>query len=501
MILTPRLVITTILGNTLICAYLRPMKYLLLALCSMIYASTTLYAAGCGAQYDQIQILIHPDNQPTEAHWSLRDYYTHALLDTGSRSQGDTVCIPKGTCILFTIHDDYGDGLCCNQGKGYYLIRVNGVTVDSGGSYTYRDALTIHCPQGTYCNTPIPAHKGVQTAPFRDAWYTYVTDKTGMWEISTCGLGNTCDTRLYTYQQCKGITYFDGNPGSNLYNDIGTGKGCDSLQARITGFLRAHDTLLIRIGDKDTSCTSTIRWRLAYLGEVRGCMDSSSCSFNPFATRPLASACKYPPSDACPLPDLMVSQPDLANTLKIDSVSVKDSTDCDYREGCVTGVGMRYVLRFSTKIYNIGRADYWIGSPYTDSALFEYDLCHGHYHFRAFVAHRIFDSKNKERLVGFKNGFCIQDHHCPKGILGIYGCNNLGITAGCDDTYDNTIPCQWIDVSELETGRYRLLVDVNWKQLPDKLGRIEYGYDNNKATVTIDITRNAYGTPTVKRVD
>jgi hypothetical protein len=247
-----------------------------------LLSSFIAIASGCGNALDKVQVLIHPDNRSDETSWSLRNYYTGELYDTAHGGKGDTICIPAATCLKFTIYDAYGDGICCGQGDGSYQVKVNGKEVAKGGQFARQDVTVINCRQGLYCNNPIEAHIGIQIAPHRDTWYSFVTDHTGLWEISTCDLDNACDTRLYTYAQCQGITLYDDNVGTQFYSD--NSADCDRLHAKINGYVKRGDTLLIRVGDKDTSCTGSIKWQLSYRGPIMGCTDSTACNYKPQAT-------------------------------------------------------------------------------------------------------------------------------------------------------------------------------------------------------------------------
>lgn len=73
-----------------------------------------------------------------------------------------------------------------------------------------------------------------------------------------------------------------------------------------------------------------------------------------------------------------------------------------------------------------------------------------------------------------------------KGVEPKYECCNMGVSAGCQDTYASSLPCQWIDVTSLDTSpaataNYTLVVRVN---PANRLG--EGRTDNNAARVAIN---------------
>ncbi|MFN8277682.1 MAG: lysyl oxidase family protein [Chitinophagales bacterium] len=444
--------------------------------------------AQCPTGYANLEIKIVPDNYPAETHWSVRNAQTGALIDTGNVI-GDTLCVPTTACMVFTIFDDFGDGICCTYGSGSYQVKYAGNVIATGGSFQHFDRVYFNCPQGTDCSNTLSAIEGVQVAPFRDAWYYFITDSAGMWEFSTCSLGNACDTRLYIYDRCHGATIDDSNMGTMYFSD-NSNTCSDSTQAVITAALPAHDTLFIRVGDAGTSCSSIIAWRIRYNGPIRGCMDPAACNYNPNATVSDTS-CIYPPNAICHAPDLEVVGPDISNTIHLDSINY--ATGCYVPEGCLQGYGMRYILRFDTHIKNVGDQDYFIGVPSASNPQFTWDPCHGHWHYVGYAEYLVFNALNQQMQVGYKNGFCVLDLECSGGGTAKFGCSNMGITAGCGDIYNASLACQWVDITNLDTGQYTMVVRVNWDRSPDALGHYERSYFNNWAQLCFRLSRDAQG--------
>ncbi len=198
----------------------------------------------------------------------------------------------------------------------------------------------------------------------------------------------------------------------------------------------------------------------------------------------------------------MVMQDVIKNSLVYENRNFSDQ--CLLNEKCVGGLGQREILRFTTEIRNIGNIDYFIGRTPTDpqmtSTQFIWDECHRHWHFKAYAKYGLYDSNGKELPTSFKNGFCVEDlGSFVTGARPKYTCDNQGITAGCYDKYDLNLPCQWIDITGLVAGNYKLIVDVNWLKQKDKNGRDETNYNNNTATVCFKINRGA--TTTISIVD
>jgi lysyl oxidase-like protein 2/3/4 len=69
----------------------------------------------------------------------------------------------------------------------------------------------------------------------------------------------------------------------------------------------------------------------------------------------------------------------------------------------------------------------------------------------------------------------------PNGCVG-YNSRNQGITAGCQDTYSRSLQCQWVDITDIEDGSYRLSVITNPRGIIRELNQ-----ENNSATITVEI--------------
>ncbi len=196
-------------------------------------------------------------------------------------------------------------------------------------------------------------------------------------------------------------------------------------------------------------------------------------------------------ADDCPqAPDLIVDRQYMAETAVIDYLDVNDP--CLIEERCVGGVGRRKILRFGTRIANIGNVDLRLGRPEEGNPLWDWDQCHGHYHFDAYAIYDLIDVETGERLpIGAKAGFSVIDIGVYDPEIAVDGCRgyngrNQGITAGCQDTYGRNLQCQWIDVTDIADGTYDLVVTTN----PERRFA-ELNHDNNAASVRVRLSGDA----------
>lgn len=179
--------------------------------------------------------------------------------------------------------------------------------------------------------------------------------------------------------------------------------------------------------------------------------------------------------------------PALADAARVEEVTVPDVPDiavigegldvqrmiyryiapdsCAMVEGCVGGSGWRRLLQFDASVKNlggvaldIGEVDYYLedtGTELGDHHVFVYSSCHEHYHFSHYGD---FQFHTGESFRGNKQAFCLQStnrysNNESSPLTHPYGsCEYQGIQAGWGDDYGAGIECQWIDVTEAETG-------------------------------------------------
>lgn len=186
--------------------------------------------------------------------------------------------------------------------------------------------------------------------------------------------------------------------------------------------------------------------------------------------------------------DLVVDPAQIEPYLSVETFA---GDDCEVVEGCAT-TGTRVLLRFTAYTKNQGRRDVKLGDPKKHPDWFTYAPCHDHYHFNGYMNYRLTNNSG-EVARGFKAAFCLEDldQWSPTArSTSRYTCDYQGIQAGWADIYDGSLPCQYIDVTDIADGDYVLEMHVN----PDKLVK-ESNYANNVTTTAVHLEKPVYTPP------
>ena len=166
-----------------------------------------------------------------------------------------------------------------------------------------------------------------------------------------------------------------------------------------------------------------------------------------------------------------------------ESTETFTDEDCEVRENMITS-GTHHLLRFSTESRNVGGGNVVMGAP-EGNPNFEFQECHGHYHFKGFAAYTLRDLNGAIVAQGRKVSFCLEDvsQWDPQAPdFSKFDCENQGIQAGWSDIYNGGLPGQWIDITGIAAGDYQLEITINPEHIID-----EADYTNNTTIVPVTI--------------
>ncbi|KAL1492082.1 hypothetical protein ABEB36_012577 [Hypothenemus hampei] len=189
------------------------------------------------------------------------------------------------------------------------------------------------------------------------------------------------------------------------------------------------------------------------------------------------------------LPDIVIDHQELANSAYLQDLQMF-YMQCAMEENCAASsayevqkkngawhLETRRLLKFTAKILNIGNADF---RPSIPKHLWEWHMCHMHYHsMEIFATFNIYNFKGDKVAEGHKASFCLEDNKCLHGVKPKYACANYGdqgISVNCSDIYKHTVDCQWVDISDLQPGDYKIQVAAN-----PEYKVAEMDYTNNAA--------------------
>ena len=157
------------------------------------------------------------------------------------------------------------------------------------------------------------------------------------------------------------------------------------------------------------------------------------------------------------MPNLVVDRARAERSVLVEWTSFAP-TDCAVVEGCVGAAGRRRLLRFAAAVTNEGTADLVLGPASERVSSFG---CPQRGEFARFTLRG-----DGGVVEARKPGGCLSDDEPREGAT--YTCSAQGLSAGFSDVYGVNLECQWLDVTELPSGAYRLEATINsTRELPE----------------------------------
>ena len=102
-------------------------------------------------------LVLITDNAPEETTWEIRSNATGQLIFEGGPYEDAgsieviNLCLPTQECYTLTIFDSAGDGICCGNGNGSYVLRnPNGINIINGSGIFGAESSHVFCP-GVEC--------------------------------------------------------------------------------------------------------------------------------------------------------------------------------------------------------------------------------------------------------------------------------------------------------------------------------------------------------------
>lgn len=199
-----------------------------------------MVSAQCSDGQFPFVVNIIPDLYPEQNSWEL---YANDIEVANGTTNNDTVCIDSSACVRFSMYDQNGNGICCDNGEGSYSLLWNGINVISGGNFQSEAHHAVNCSPGSVCSNPLQAIIGNNSAPLSDSYFAFSPNSSGVYSISCCNLTD-CDSRLWLYGNCGQVNEEENNIGALYFND--NNVLCNQ-QADLDAYLIEGVTYIIRI--------------------------------------------------------------------------------------------------------------------------------------------------------------------------------------------------------------------------------------------------------------
>ncbi|KAL7510660.1 hypothetical protein ACHAXN_008675 [Cyclotella atomus] len=189
-------------------------------------------ATGCSSDETKVTVEVKADRFSNDTSWQLVDYYTgkkfmsqrgYTLQPNEYRSKD--ICLTDGL-YNFTIWDEYGDGICCRYGEGFFKVSFDDDVVLAGGSFNANVSEVLNIGYKPKNNMVSTREKKYLTAHNRrrKKWYAKynLTDAPMKYSPELAKTAKAWANELLNACGVVGIEHEDYNPfGENLAKNLG----------------------------------------------------------------------------------------------------------------------------------------------------------------------------------------------------------------------------------------------------------------------------------------
>jgi trypsin len=188
---------------------------------------------------NEVVVTVRHDDYPLETGWTLTDDSSGAVV---ASQAGESYSTQGGTSVetvnladgryTFQMSDSYGDGICCQEGRGQFAVTSNGSTVATGGAFTNSVSNTFDVG-GASASTGTGTGAGRSVEYRFDVTYDNYPEET-RWFLKQVSTGTTVVEYGFGDVVTPGISFsesIDLIPGQSyrlsLRDTIGDGMCCD----------------------------------------------------------------------------------------------------------------------------------------------------------------------------------------------------------------------------------------------------------------------------------
>jgi Lysyl oxidase len=175
---------------------------------------------------------------------------------------------------------------------------------------------------------------------------------------------------------------------------------------------------------------------------------------------PAPTACQ-PLANGAGLADLAIDRDALRCSWRVETRSFA-TLSCE-NEGCVGGLGRRRLLRFDLGLRNLGDGDVTL-TPSTATAPSDAAVTCRRRASEGLVTVEVLRGETVVAAGAGRRACCLEDTRRDDlrgAATARFSCAREGLQAHWASVCDAATPCQWVDVSALAPGAYRLRVRVN----------------------------------------